>query len=636
MARQIAFVICLSGVLSPIGATTLNAQRDRFTTAESELAAGSQASLESMTRGIEDYPLTPYLERAIFERDLKRIDEDIASALLVRQGDLPGTRTLVNLWVEELARRGHWQRLARDYAKPTLGLSVGARCRVAQAQLAQGQSSQAWQQVNSIWPASRSLPSACDAVLEAWHNAGQASTERIWQRLVKAVPAKSTSLVRYLQRLLPPSDSKTLDRWLAARAADSDLSAWARTLDLNSALAREMLLDALTYRARRNPRQAMAQWRQLQSHAALSGDFTITVESAIGTHLARAGERSAFALLTKGHTDDALQARAELAIELRDWAQLLASITAMDGDTAAHGRWRYWRSRARELLNGGEADAQFHQLAQERGYYAFLAADRLGHDYNMAPRPITAGQRARTLLENNLATERVREFVALGRAEEARREWFTLLARVEQPVQAALARIAHDNGWDALAIFAAGQAQQWHDLSLRFPLAHYDLVQAAASSTGLSQERVFAIIRQESAFMVDARSSAGALGPMQLMPATARLVARWLDRTGPAQSELMQPRLNIELGSHYLARLEQRYSAHPVLAAAAYNAGPGNVSRWLPRQGQLSSELWIEGIPFRETRDYVQRVLAYQAIYRFRLGLPQVRISSWMPNVPSG
>ena len=136
--------------------------------------------------------------------------------------------------------------------------------------------------------------------------------------------------------------------------------------------------------------------------------------------------------------------------------------------------------------------------------------------------------------------------------------------------------------------------------------------------------------------MIDARSSAGALGPMQLMPATARQVARSLGAGRPSAAQVLEPKLNIQLGSRYLADLHRRYEDHPVLATAAYNAGPGNVARWLPSRGTVPAEVWIERIPFKETRGYVRRVLAYQAIYRYRLQQGEERMSRWMPPVSGG
>ena len=197
----------------------------------------------------------------------------------------------------------------------------------------------------------------------------------------------------------------------------------------------------------------------------------------------------------------------------------------------------------------------------------------------------------------------------------------------------AAALIAEAAHWHDQAIFTLARTGYWDDLKLRFPLEFRDLVTGTARRNALDAAWVYAIIRQESAFMDDARSRAGAMGLMQLMPGTARHVARSLPgQPAPHRRDLLQPEVNIALGSTYLGQLKQRLEDNPVLATAAYNAGPHRVDRWLP-QRDLDADVWVELVPFRETRRYVRRVMSYMVIYDKRLGREPRRLKARMKPV---
>ena len=217
----------------------------------------------------------------------------------------------------------------------------------------------------------------------------------------------------------------------------------------------------------------------------------------------------------------------------------------------------------------------------------------------------------------------------------ARREWYYATRALDKGELRAAALIARENGWLDQAIFTLAKTGYWDDLKLRFPLKYRELVSSEAESNALDMAWIYAVIRQESAFMHDARSQVGAMGLMQLMPSTARTVARKvLKRKSPAKREIISPALNIALGSAYLKQLKQQLGDNPVLATAAYNAGPHRVNKWLPA-GSLSADIWVELVPFKETRRYLRRVLSYMVIYDKRLGREPRRLKERMKPVVS-
>jgi soluble lytic murein transglycosylase len=272
------------------------------------------------------------------------------------------------------------------------------------------------------------------------------------------------------------------------------------------------------------------------------------------------------------------------------------------------------RDEARQLLT---------QVAKDRTYYAFLAAERAGVGYYLEDKPLAIDPLRLDRLAESVGARRVEEWLALGRKGDARREWRSFTAGMERADLELAAKLAQRWGWLDQAIWTLSKADSWDDLELRFPVRYLSQVEHQADQHGLGAAWVLAVIRQESLFAEDARSGAGALGLMQLMPATAGSLAR---QPGGKKKKfnpdsLLEPDTNIPLGTSYLSQLYRRLNRHPVLATAAYNAGPGRVQRWLPARTQ-EADIWVENIPFNETRDYVRRVMSYALIYEQRLGHP--------------
>jgi soluble lytic murein transglycosylase len=250
-----------------------------------------------------------------------------------------------------------------------------------------------------------------------------------------------------------------------------------------------------------------------------------------------------------------------------------------------------------------------------------LAADRIGDRYQLTHRPINISTAELVKLQHIPAIARAGELYQLKRIVEARREWHFAIQQMDKKQLLMAAQLANQWGWHDRSIITLALAQYWDDLELRFPLAHKKYIEEQANHEGINPAWAFAVIRQESAFTSDARSSAGALGLMQLMPRTARQVARSLSIKRPNHRDLLKSNINIKLGVRYLRKLKERFNGNSVLATAAYNAGGWRVKGWLPKDEAQSADLWIENVPFTETQGYLKRVLTYTIIYEQRLGL---------------
>jgi soluble lytic murein transglycosylase len=251
----------------------------------------------------------------------------------------------------------------------------------------------------------------------------------------------------------------------------------------------------------------------------------------------------------------------------------------------------------------------------------------------MGDRPLAVDPDALETLSRKPGLVRARELFHVDMPSDARREWVYATQGMTPGELKLAAVLAGQWGWNDRAILTVAQTGDYDDLKLRFPLEHEDRVRHYAKLNRLDPGYVFAVIRQESAFTPDARSPAGARGLMQLMPATGKRTAsknriRWTGSSG-----LFDIDRNIQLGTTYLREVMDRYDDNPVLASASYNAGPHRVQRWLPGKDSRTADSWVATIPYRETRKYVQRVLAYNAIYDWRLELPLTRLEQRMPAI---
>ncbi|MEO8809950.1 MAG: transglycosylase SLT domain-containing protein, partial [Rhodanobacter sp.] len=247
------------------------------------------------------------------------------------------------------------------------------------------------------------------------------------------------------------------------------------------------------------------------------------------------------------------------------------------------------------------------------------AADQLKQPYAICPLTLADDPQREQQLLSRPGLRRAFELFAVDLPVLARREWTQALQGADEVTLRIAADLANRRGWYDRAVFtlSSGEALRLYDL--RFPLASQDGLVPQAEQAGIEPAWAYGILRAESAWMSDARSGADARGLMQLLPSTAALVAKrnGLNWAGPAS--LYDPSVNIALGTRYLAQMAQRFDGSTWLASAAYNAGPNRVDQWLAARGTLAPELFVATIPFKETREYVARVMAFSVIYDWRL-----------------
>jgi soluble lytic murein transglycosylase len=287
-------------------------------------------------------------------------------------------------------------------------------------------------------------------------------------------------------------------------------------------------------------------------------------------------------------------------------------------------RWAYWRGRSLELL-GREQQARqiFNRLAQENGYYSLLATWRLGERYRPTMRGFVDDLIAQSELLEQRGIQRARELLLAERDAWANLEWRAAVRELEPPLRIQAARLASSWDWHIQAVTILAELDIHDMYELSYPDPYGVLIRRHSRGVGVTDDLVYGVMRQESLFNPRAVSSANAYGLLQLLLPTAREVARRNGLGQPARADLMRPDVNIPLGANFLRELHDRFDGQWLPALASYNAGPNAARRWLPEQ-PLEPDIWIENIPFNETRGYIQRVLWHTTVYRWRqTGEPQ-------------
>lgn len=623
-------------LLAPMAQATaaaINAQRTDFVAAERALSRGDKAQYQKIKAGLTDYPLYPYLLYREMRDRVSALRPEQVRGFLDAYGETPQAAWLRKKWLTHLAKSGRWQDYRAFY---TASDDTELRCHALTALIRTDAESLALLQVEPLWLYGKSRPSACDPAFEAWRKAGRLTEQMAWQRIELAMEAGEAGLARYLKRFLPKAERPWVDRWIDVHNRPELVTDGAR-FKQDHRLRNTILVHGIKRLAKADEDDALAAWNRIADAYSFTPVERYKAESAIAWRMLWRDNPHGLAFMDHvlaGEAESELIERAiRQALEARDWKRIHAWIDRLPKSTLEEETWRYWQARSLEKRGQSEQAAALYQaLAQEPTYYGFLAADHAGLPYRLEHKTLTPDAAELESMRQRPAIQRMQELLALGRMIDARREWRELSKDLNETGHLAAARIAAEWGWADRAIFAAAKAEYWDDLEVRFPLLHRGVIEARARERELDDSWVFAVVRQESAFMADVRSSAGATGLMQLMPATARSVARGLRLKAPNRSDLARPELNINLGTSYLRTLLDQLDQHPVLATAAYNAGPHRVKSWMPNVN-IPADIWVETVPFTETRNYVKRVLAYRIFYDRRLGKEPIRLADYMKSV---
>ncbi len=594
---------------------------------------GPREAWKRIAIDLQEHPLFPYLEYVSLKRHLDHVSSDEVRDFLTSHSHLPVADELRLAFARRQAAREDWRvvlEMSRESRLPE------RRCLWLRARIETGGDATLRSDLDALWVTPRSLPDACDPVLDYYTRRGWRTPEQVAARLRAAAAGGQPGLAAFLLRELPQNQRGAAERLvLAARDGDAALAAAGRWPD--DAWSREAAILALLGQARRVPTLSERNLNELAPRFAFADEqlgrvrHDIALFSALA--LDEATARRVEAVPETALSDDLREWAVRSAIGRQAWTEAHQALARLPVSVRRDSRWRYLEARILgKLGRHGESMALLVPLSDESGYYGFLAADRSDRPKALCPLAAPSLDDARDVLTRSPGLVRALELERIRRSDWARREWDRALATLEPADRVRAARLAAEQHWFERSVFALTDEDFLGLYELRFPIAHRRLVEERAEALGLDPALVLALIRAESAWMPDARSHANAHGLMQLLPGTAAELARAEGLRYTRSRDLHEPTLNIRLGTAYLQRMLARYDGSPWLAAAAYNAGPSPVARWLASDRPVGDpDLWIETISYRETRDYVARILAFSLIYDWRLHGKVKPISARMP-----
>lgn len=610
-------------------------QRRTFVKAEHALKNGQLDKFNTLKAKLTHYPLYPYLVYDDLSTRLNTFPEQEVNQFLEQYSDTAAAPELLNKWLLTLAKAQKWPTFIKYY-QPTKDAQL--QCLYAQALYQTGKPLQAYALGEKLWLTSRSQVNDCNPVFNVMKSNGALSDQLIWDRFLLTVKYGKTDLATYLAKQLPDTMQPQAKRWLRIKQnpnqiMNDDLFP-AQNNDYNDILAfgLEKMGDA-------NPERAVKSWRALKRDHDFSHAQMQQVIQAIAIGYIKKNHYHSVPWLYQINPEYlnsiAMSWRLRFALEDRNWSGLLHWINALPEKDQKQSEWQYWKAIAlMQLGQKAQANTILQNLAKTRDYYGFMAADKLGIEYPIHNQQLPISDEDYQRVANYPGFLRVKELFALNRYQEGIKEWWHVLTQLPESDRYIAARMASQNNWNEIALATTGYIAHQDDLQLRFPQYYLSSVQRQANSYNLTPEFIYAIIRQESMFRPDAESYAGAMGLMQLMPATANMLIEQDGLPKHYSKNLTNPKVNIKLGSQYLNRLLAMNQNSIALTAAAYNAGPGRVHSWLPEQGVIPADIWIDTIPYPETRNYVKNVITYAIIYQYLMG-EQPDITVMMPEVKS-
>lgn len=607
-------------------------QRDLFLELHKEAKAGNFDKVRPQLAKLKDYPLYPWIEYEFLRKNFDTVSDARVLEFTEAHPESVMSKRLYSQWAARMAKNRDWSTLVKRI--PAQHVSTEAQCFRAQALIEMGGKQEGLEQGKALWlAADKKLPAGCFGMAKLLNRYVQLSTDDYWQRIHKVIDKNRLSFAKELAESLSSEQQGLVALWAQIRQSPHKNTPKAFTYANGKKLSvqdlarlRGIVVYGIERSADKKLEPALDLWRDAQPHFQFTAAENGRAESKLGMWEAWRQYPAALQRLSKipdeHRTSEGNIWLARIALRNGAWAEVLQAINAMekhDPETAKDDSWRYWKARAlTQQKQTAEARPLYVDLAENATFYGFLSADQVNKPYARLLEPAADRSVRVEALQHLPVIKRWQEWLALGDRTQARREWFHALHFMDKEGKLAAAELASKAGDANLAIWTVSRTRDWNIVDLRFPLLYQKEVLRESSSQGIAPAWILGVMRRESAFDESAVSSAKALGLMQLMPQTARGVAKKLGIKVRKRDAILHPDTNIQLGSAYLREMYNRFSGNYVQATAAYNAGPHRIPKWLPDK-EIHADQWVESIPFNETRKYVRAVMAYTTIYDHKL-----------------
>ncbi|MBS9777232.1 MAG: lytic transglycosylase domain-containing protein [Gammaproteobacteria bacterium] len=582
-----AFLFCFAGAYS-----------QTYVQARTGIAAGDDIENYEL---LKSHPLYAYLAADYYQQYLHMNNEIIS--LFDNFFSAPPVKKLHNKWIRFNFNKGNFKLIVENYYDTG---STTSNCIYRDAQLSLGNRKEALRDIKHVWLSPNSMPKECDSVFNEWP--GKNDPKNILSRAKKAYFAGNGRFAQAMAAKLNNESSQAISLFAEFLSTPTLITNYSVTELSQTSLHRDLLPLALEKLVRIDSSQyagfAMQFAQQLQGNK----DYQKMLKK-LTHYLANRQDRQAeqtYALLTSPDKD-AGESLLRLLVGARDWVAIKKLVSVNNTDSMS----LYWLGRSVEAL-GGDASTIYKKAAKVRSYYGFMAADKLGLPYSFNAEAIKPDVVSQSNFNKNSNLIRGKLLYQFNEPNSAKQEILPLAKKMDTGSQRQLAYWLSQQGFHHDAIYVLGKLRDWNDIYIRFPTPYDKQVAEANRITGTESTWIYAIIRQESSMNPRAVSRARAKGLMQLIPSTARRMASDLGLS-LAGNGIFNPDTNTKMGAEYLAQMYRRFG-NVALASAAYNAGPGRVNQWTVN-GISDMPIWIESIPFDETRKYVKRIVEYQQVY---------------------
>ncbi len=610
--------------LSLFASTAFAGMDDDFLAARDAFRAGDAAKLTIFAQRLQHSPLEVYTTYYQLRMKLETTDIENIRAYLARPDDTPLIDRMRVEWLKTLAKKQQWELFDLEYPR-VISEDTELACYALQSRR-KTHETVVLREVRELWFNAKEQPDSCSVLFEAAIVTGVISQQDIWQRLHQALENGNMSLAKPLAARL--TGNRTVSPTALERVMDDPGGYLEKqpTMDNHSAGQRTVTLFALQRLARQSPDLAAAFWKEKAVTFPESEQYYLS--SWLAYEAARKHDPRALRWFKEAGnsplTEQQAAWRVRAALRVKDWLEVLSAINAMSDTQRGEAAWRYWKARALQA-SGRRADAVvlFVPLSAEHTFYGLLANEEL------ADTPVVSAVNASykpnkkdiDFIENLPGVQRTLALYRMGLRTDALREWVWVIRNFNDQELITVAEIARRNEMYDRAINTAEKTVLVHDFSLRYLAPYRSTMREHIQENGLEEAWVYGLMRQESRFVTSAKSGVGAAGLMQVMPTTARWIAKKLGLKDYRESLLHQLDTNLTLGTYYMKSMLSSLDDSPVLASAAYNAGPGRARRWRADTA-LEGAIYTETIPFDETRDYVKKVMSNTVYYARQFGTP--------------
>ena len=611
--------------LHSLSAATFNLveQRHLFSYAEKQLKHSSRSQLNSQLQQLDEYPLVVYLEYNWLKRHLTATRQ--IKDFLNKYPDTRYAWLLKAKWQVQLTKERRWSEIVQYYS-PTK--NIRSQCRYYHALYQTGEIDTALLEAKKLWIIGKSQPNDCNPIFKKLQQSHYFNSELRWTRFRAAMAKGRVKLATYIKGLMSKRDQTIAKHWFSVHKNPKLI----HQIKSNQAQAGLIFAHGIQRLARKNLANAIDIWDAKQYQFDIDATAHQQTAQKLAMSLVFRRKDDAYSRLSQlsNPTDSAREWRVRAALRSQNWQAVDDSIQALDEAQKSTDKWQYWQARAFEQTNQVEqAHTIYNTLSANRSFYGYLSANKLHQDYQLSDIPIHRSASEISELKSRLNFRIIEELIAIKKPLEAKRNWWFALKKLSKEDILTASKYAQQLGWTQEAIFTIAKAKYWDDVSLRFPMAYKSQVLKNAKKQTLNPAVIYGLIRRESAFNQNAYSPVGARGLMQIMPKTGQEIARELGEKWTGKQQLFDPERNIRFGAYYYKKLLKRFNGHYALAAAAYNAGGHRVKKWRPKT-HMEADVWVETIPFKETRAYVSAVMTYALIYQKQLNQDNLNMNNLM------